>query len=308
MIWIVIALIGLVLLLGLSFFYLACGRMNFVTADLDKVLSRPPYRLSRGESLQAQNWLAAKQPERVRITSHDGLTLVADFLPCENARGTIILFHGWRSRPLADFGPALQGYHRKGLNLLLVHQRGQGPSGGHFITFGVKERKDAHRWVQWHADRFGADAPIVLSGLSMGASTVLMACGEPFCANVRGVIADCGFTSPKEIISFVSRSLHVPAWAVVPLMGLFAKLFAGFGFSEYSTIGAMEQTDLPIFFAHGEADGFVPCEMTKRAYAACRSEDKTLLLVKEARHGTSYLLDRPRYEATVTQFLNRILP
>ncbi len=308
MIWIVIALLGILLIFAFVLFYIACGRCDRATEDLEKMLSRSVYALSREESLQAQRWLAEKAPERVWTTSHDGLTLAADFLPCENARGTIMLFHGWRSRPLADFGPAMQSYYGKGLNLLLVHQRGRGPSKGRFVTFGIKEHRDVHCWVQWHGEHFGKDAPIVLSGLSMGASTVLMACGEPFSANVRGVIADCGFTSPKEIIASVCRRAHVPTWPTVPLMGLFAKLLAGFGFSDYSTVEAMAQAKLPILFAHGEADRFVPCEMTKQAYAACTSPDKTLLLVKEARHGTSYLLERPRYEATVTQFLNRILP
>ncbi len=308
MIWIVIGLLGLLLLFAFLLFYVACGRCDRETADLEKMLSRPVYALSREESLQAQIWLEEKQPERVYTTSHDGLTLAADFVPCENARGTIMLFHGWRSRPLADFGPAVQSYYGKGLNLLLVHQRSRGPSEGRYATFGIHESKDVHRWVQWHGERFGTEAPIVLSGLSMGASTVLMACGEPFAANVRGVIADCGFTSPKEIISSVCRRAHVPVWPVVPLMGLYAKILAGFGFSDDSTVEAMKNASLPIFFAHGEADRFVPCEMTKRAYAACQSKDKTLLLVKEARHGTSYLLERPRYEAAITQFLNRILP
>ena len=307
MIWIILGLIGLFLCLGLFLFYAACGRINRITKNLDEMLSRPVYRISREESLQARDWLAAQKPERVEVRSYDGLRLVADFVPCPQARGTILFFHGWRSRPLADFGPALRSYYAKGLNLLLVHQRGQGPSGGRFMTFGIKERRDVHSWVQWHGARFGTEAPILLSGLSMGASTVLMACGEPFSANVRGVIADCGFTSPKEIIRSVCRSCHVPPWAVVPVMGLFAKLFAGFGFSAYSTVTAMKQTQVPILFAHGEADGFVPCEMTRRAYAACASPDKTLLLVKEAHHGTSYLLERTRYEEAISRFLERNL-
>ncbi len=306
-IWIIVALLGLLLVACFCFFLIACLRIDSMTADLNKTLERPVYRDCKEEILAGVDWMQSRPHEEVSIQSFDGLTLVGDYFPCENARGTILMFHGWRGSPLSDFGCAISSYHSKGLNLLLVHQRTQGKSQGRFITFGIRERKDVHSWVKWHADRFGKTAPILLTGISMGATTVLMAGGRPFKANVRGIIADCGFTSPKEIISSVVRSVHLPAFPFVPLMGLYARLFAGFGFTEYSTLEAVKNLKLPVFFAHGEADTFVPCYMTKQAYEACGSEDKTLLIVPKAKHGASYIVDRDNYEQKIAAFVNRCL-
>ena len=305
--WILIALILLLLLCSFGMFLLACLRIDRLTANLDKMLTRPVYRDCREEVLAARDWSEQQPHEQVYTTSYDGLKLAATFYPCENARGTIVMFHGWRGSPLADFGVAMSSYFSKGLNLLLVHQRTQGPSQGCFITFGLREQHDVHSWVKWHTQRFGSEAPILLTGISMGASTVLMAAGTPFEANVRGIIADCGFTSPRDIIASVVRSVKLPTFPFVPLMGLFTRLIAGFGLREYSTLEAVKHLHLPVFFAHGEADTFVPCSMTKETFAACGSPDKSLLLVPKAGHGASYLLDRDNYENLIAQFINRCL-
>ena len=175
------------------------------------------------------------------------------------------------------------------------------------MTFGIRERHDVHAWTKWHAARFGQELPIVLAGLSMGATTVLMSCGEPFAENVRGVIADCGFTTPQDIITSVVRSMHLPAKLIVPLIGMQTKLFAGFGLREYSTVEAMRRMTLPIFFAHGEADTFVPCRMSVEAYEACRSKDKTLLLVPNATHGKSFPRAPEKYRACLNELFDRAL-
>ena len=305
-VWILIAI--LVFLLGSSygFFLVACKRTDNA-ADLHKTLDRPVYRDCKEEVLAGLAEMEKRPHETVTIRSYDGLKLVGEYYPHPNARGTILMFHGWHGSPQADFGCAMNAYYSKGLSLLLVHQRTQGASEGTFITFGIRESRDVHAWVRWHGDRFGKEAPILLTGISMGATTVLMSAGTPYDANVRGIIADCGFTSPWEIIASVVRGRGLPVFPFVPLMGLWARLFAGFGFREYSTLEAVRALQIPVFFAHGEADTFVPCHMTQAVYEACTSPDKTLLLVPHAAHGAAYIVDHDNYEARITQFVNRCL-
>lgn len=307
LLWIFLALIVLFLGTCLGFFLLACKRMDRLSADLNKTLERPVYRECKNEILAGLAEMESRPHETVTIRSYDGLKLVAEFYAHPNARGTILMFHGWRGSPESDFGCAMTAYYKKGLNLLLVHQRTQGSSEGRFITFGIKESRDVHSWVQWHGDRFGKDAPILITGISMGATTVLMSAGTPYCANVRGLIADCGFTSPKDIISSVVRGRGLPAPLIVPVMGFFSRIFAGFGFREYSTLEAVKNLKLPVIFAHGKEDKFVPCYMTEEAYEACGSSDKTLLIVPNAGHGASYLVDRENYETMIAAFVDRCL-
>ncbi len=305
-VWIVLGI--LVFLLGSSygFFLIACRRTD-KAADLQKTLERPVYRECKAEILAGLAEMETKPHETVTVRSYDGLKLAGEYYPHPNACGTILMFHGWHGSPQSDYGCAMKAYYSKGLNLLLVHQRTQGASEGKYITFGIRERRDVHSWVKWHADRFGKDAPIFLTGISMGASTVLMSAGTPYEANVRGIIADCGFTSPWDIISSVVRSRGLPAFLFVPLMAMWARIFAGFGFREYSTLEGVKHLKLPVFFAHGEADAFVPCHMTKKVYEACGSPDKTLFLVPNAAHGAAYIVDHDNYEAQITAFIDRCL-
>lgn len=298
----------LVFLLGASygFFCVACKRTD-KAADLQTTLERPVYREYREKILTGLAEMEARPHETVTVRSYDGLKLVGEFYPHPEPRGTILMFHGWHGSPQSDFGSVMKAYYTKGLSLLLVHQRTQGASEGKYITFGIRESRDVHTWIQWHADRFGKEAPILLTGISMGASTVLMSAGTPYEANVRGIIADCGFTSPQQIISSVVRSRKLPAFLFVPFMSLWARLLAGFGFREYSTTEAVKNLKLPVFFAHGEADTFVPCHMTKVTYEACGSRDKTLLLVPNATHGAAYMVDHDNYEAQIAAFVNRCL-
>ena len=233
-IWILIGL--LVFLLGSSygFFLVACKRTD-KAADLQQTLNRPVYRDCKEEILAGLAEMEQKPHETVTVRSFDGLNLAGEYYPHPNARGTILMFHGWHGSPQADFGCAMSAYYSKGLNLLLVHQRTQGESEGKYITFGIRESRDVHAWVRWHGERFGKEAPILLTGISMGATTVLMSAGTPYDANVRGIIADCGFTSPWEIIASVVRGRGLPIFPFVPLMSMWARIFAGFGFREYST-------------------------------------------------------------------------
>lgn len=252
----------------------------------------------------AEEFLQNHAAETVETRAFDGLRLVGRFVPCENARGTLLCFHGWRSSPEIDFGAAYGLYHSLGLNLLLVSQRAQGDSEGEYLTFGVRERRDVLSWLAWHRENRGEE-PVFLTGMSMGATTVLMACGENLPDNVRGVIADCGFTSPYEIVRAVIKANHVPTWPLLPLMNLLTKWLAGFDMKEFSTLDAMKTAKIPIFMAHGEADTFVPCEMSRRTFAACRSEDKSLLLAPGAKHGESYLKLPQQYTETLTAFVER---
>ena len=252
-------------------------------------------------------WLERHETEEIEVQSEDGFLLHGVLIPHVAPRATCILFPGWRSSWEMDFTCVLPTLYKLGLQPLVVDERAQGDSEGRYITFGIRERLDVPVWVDYVASRFGEKHPVFLQGLSMGASVVLMASSNHFGANVRGVIADCGFTSPREIISYVWRErTPFPAHFAVWLLDKSTRLFADFSLKEYSTTQAVAQTDYPILFIHGTKDRFVPSYMTRQAYDACKSR-KTLVMVEGAGHGMSYLTDRPRVEAAYRAFIENEL-
>ena len=141
----------------------------------------------------------------------------------------------------------------------------------------------------------------------MGASTVMYMADEPLPDNVKAIIADCGFTTPKDIISSVFESVtHLPAAPSIWAADLFARLFAGFSLSEKNTRKTLAKNKLPILIVHGEKDDFVPCHMSKDAYEAC-SGPKKLLLVKEADHGVSFLVEPDRYSNEINNIVDKVI-
>ena len=249
-------------------------------------------------------WAREQGFEKAELISFDGHRLAARVLPAENARGTLVLFHGYRSPMYHDFSCVFRFYHELGFHLIVPSQRAHGESEGKVICFGVKERYDCLRWAEYASERFGPESDIFLSGISMGCSTVLMASDLPLPENVRGIIADCGFTSPQAEFEYLLRQRRIPIHPIIDSVELFARLFAGFGFRDCSTTDCVRNTKIPILFIHGEADTFVPSRFTEENYAACVS-DKELVLVKEASHGLSYLMETERCQALLKDFFER---
>ena len=306
---VVLILIGAFLLFLLSggyVFYAACARRKEHSWMDKEALAKTPYGKYYDCILQADAWLKEHNAQDVFITSKDGLKLHGVWVPAENPRGTIILAHGYRSTKLVDFGVAFPYYHEHGFNVLSPDHRAHGQSQGRFITFGVKESDDILRWIRYHNQSFG-EIPVFLSGLSMGASTVMFLADAQLPENVKGTIADCGFTSPKDIITCVFRNtVHFSPGPILVVSELFARLFAGFSLTEKDTRKALQNSKRPVLLIHGADDDYVPCSMTKESYAACNGP-KELLLVEGAGHGVSFLVDHQRYCQVLEAFLERCL-
>lgn len=232
----------------------------------------------------------------VRIVSRDGLTLYGKYYECQAGAPIELMMHGYRGRAERDLCGGIQRCFSIGHNVLLVDQRASGKSDGHVITFGAKESLDCLDWIRYICDTFGSDTPIMLTGISMGATTVLLAASRPLPANVVGVLADCGFTSAKEIIKKVITDMKLPAF-LYGFIRLGAKLFGGF---DPNKIGTPSPT-VPVIFFHGESDSFVPCEMSIQNYNHCTAP-KQLVTVPNAEHGLSYVIDEQGYLRALTDF------
>lgn len=253
-----------------------------------------------------RDWFLSQKLEDIELVSHDGVRLVGELLPAEGkAKGTIIVFHGYRMGNYRDYSCVYKIYHDFGYNLLNVHQRAHGRSSGKYITFGVHERYDCLCWAQYVCDRFGKDHTTFLGGISMGAATVLMASGLDLPANVRGITADSAYTSPyDEFVHILKIRMHLPVHPFLDIAEFFAKIFANFSFNEASALEAVKQSKVPTLFISGEADDFVPHSFTLELYEACAAE-KMLLTVPGAGHGMSYLTDKEKCLKVLREFFDK---
>ena len=305
MIWVLIS-IGLLaaVILWLSRF---CYRMAFYSLnekeqDLYTIPPGKQYEDVADQILELIHEVDQLSYELVSITARDGLHLVGSYYHFKANAPVQILFHGYRSNGRREFSGNNRIAVKLGFNAIVVDERAHGKSGGHTITFGIKERYDCLAWAEYAAQRFGPDIPIILTGVSMGAATVLMASSLPLPQNVAAIIADCPYSSPGEIIRKVSRDVKLPPKLAYPFVVIGALVFGRFKLWETSPVEAVRRTQIPILLIHGDDDRFVPCEMSSQIYAACNSAAE-LVIFPGAGHALSYFTDTKLYEKTVLDFL-----
>ena len=240
--------------------------------------------------------------EDVSITAEDGIRLVGHLYGRESANTTIILFHGYRSFGENDFGCVLSYYlEERNMRVLLVDQRAHGASEGKYITFGILESRDCLAWARYAAAHYPGER-IILDGLSMGSTTVMMASALPLPPEVRGIIADCGFTSPDAILRKVGRELHVPV--ALFLSGVYRLCRRAAHFDPLATSAplALKENRLPVLMIHGTADDYVPYEMSVEN-AAAGGDRVRFVTIEGAGHGMSYLTDTETVKNALSAFL-----
>lgn len=257
-------------------------------------------------ALELIDALNARPYERVSITSFDGLRLNGRYYHVREGAPLFIMCHGYRGTPSRDFSGGADICFASGRNVLLIEERAHCGSEGHTISFGINERRDCADWCRWAAERFGV--PIILVGISMGAATVLMASALDLPENVRGIIADCPYTSPQAIIRKVGAAQGIPVSLALPLAKLGARIFGGFSLDTPADAAeAVRHARIPILLLHGDADDFVPCDMS-REIAAANPALIEFHTFPGAWHGASYLVDTGRYTRLVNGFCERVLP
>lgn len=292
---------------------LVCFFMTFYSRSR-KELGENEYDLPKGEIYEKykDSIIAWAKEYRTRphvdyqIKSFDGLMLSAKYYELKRGAPLEILFHGYRGTAERDMSAGIERCFALGRNALIVSQRASLGSEGHVITFGIKERRDCLSWVDFAISEFGKDVKIILTGISMGASTVLSNADEDLPPNVACIFGDCGFSSAKDIIKKVIRDMHLPAPLIYPFVRLGARIFGGFDLEEKSPLDALKNCKVPVILIHGESDSFVPCEMSRQMYEACSFKDKAFHTIKGAGHGICYPVSKDEYIKYLGDFADRV--
>ena len=104
------ALISIVVLLLVSggyVFFAACLRLKEMPWRDEIALKKTPMGKYYKYIAKADRWLNEHNAQDVYVVSEDGLRLHGLWVANENAKGTVILVHGYRSTYLLDVSAAL---------------------------------------------------------------------------------------------------------------------------------------------------------------------------------------------------------
>ena len=300
MLWLII----LALFLGVTYCIYWVAFYNPESRHHQAVITRIGRHWKRGEALNRE-WEQLPY-EEVWLTSRDGLRLAGRYYHIRDGSCLHIQFHGYRGSGGRDFAAGNLVARELGYNTLVVDQRAHGKSQGETMTFGIKERWDCLCWAEYARNRFGDRTIIFLSGISMGAATVLMASDLLLPENVAGIIADCPYSSPTAIVRKVCGDIHIPGFFAVPLGSAAAWIWGRFNLAHTSAIKAVQRTKIPVLLIHGTEDRYIPADMSKEIQEHCSGEC-FLELFPGAAHAGSCLTDTGRYGRVLDAFVRHCI-
>ncbi|WP_072374966.1 alpha/beta hydrolase [Thermophilibacter mediterraneus] len=248
--------------------------------------------------------------EDVETASDDGTRLAGHALACCPGSARWLVFaHGYHDNWRAGLTYARR-FCEAGFNLLLVDLRAHGASGGDWVGCGWLDRRDLVAWARWVAARAGEGASVVLMGISMGAASCLMACGEKdLPPQVRACVADSGYSDFLRVAEVVvgTGSLGTPPVPAHPMLDVarrrLARVPGGYDLALARPADALARTRVPVLLVHGEGDAVVPVSMARELAAVGTGHE--LMTFAGAGHCCAVFADPGRYWDGVLGFVGR---
>lgn len=257
-----------------------------------------------GQQALHREWMLLSSSHQ-QLLSEDGLKLNGYYIPAPKTTNRyVILCHGYKNSALSMAEYAYV-YHEAGWNVLVPDHRSHGYSEGRFITMGWKEHEDLILWIQ-ELIKEEPQGQVLLHGVSMGAATVMMACGSPSLPeNVVAAVEDCGYTSVRdEFLDKIKPVMGFTAQPFLSVASILNRFQYGYFLGKVNCVKAISQSEIPILFIHGRKDDFVPFWMVEELYSAATCP-KVRLVVPEAAHAQSRLANPQLYWSTVEFFVDR---
>lgn len=308
---IILIVLPVILALTLSVSYI-CFRRVFLSHKRKKdtgEIDLPTGKVYEAYREQLTSWVkqVRSMPHTdVSITSFDGLKLCGKYFEYKKGAPIELMLHGYKGNLERDMSGGVIRAAALGRSALVINHRASGNSEGKVITFGVKESRDCLAWIDFIINNIDKDAKIILTGISMGAATVMSLSDRDLPKNVVGILADCGYTTTEAIIKKVVEDMKLPSGVLMPFIKLGARIFGGFRVDEVSPLSALKNSKYPVIFLHGDSDDYVPFQMSVENYKACVSKKK-LVIIEGAGHGLAFPCDPEKYYAALKEFFDPLL-
>jgi uncharacterized protein len=248
----------------------------------------------------------------VTIAARDGARLRASLYSSDQWNGgAVLVLHGISDSRGSEIGFA-HLFLSRGYVVLTPDNRAQGESGGAFVTYGLLEADDVHRWISW---LIGELHPNKIYGLgeSLGGAVLIQSLAvEP---RFNAIVAECSFSSLERLArDRVAERLPLPReigrWLAAPVVWaafVYARLRYGLDFRDASPEAALAKSATPVLLIHGLNDTKTPPEHSK-ILAASNPRTTTLWLVPGAAHTGAYGATPKEFERRVVDFYQNLPP
>ncbi|HCI12722.1 MAG: lysophospholipase [Gallionellales bacterium GWA2_60_142] len=223
--------------------------------------------------------------ENVALTTSDGASLAAWFVPAEHPRGTLLYVHG-NAGNISHRLDSIRLFHDLGLSVLIFDYRGYGQSSGEPDEDGTYRDAEA-AWQHLTAQRCIAPQHIVLFGESLGAAVAahLAARHRP-----GALILASAFTSVPDLAADLYPLLPV-RWITR---------------YRYDTRRYLQDVHAPVLVAHSREDEIIPFSHGQSLHDAAHEPRQFLEL--RGGHNDLFFMNSEALAHATESFIGQHLP
>ena len=237
----------------------------------------------------------------VTITTCDNINLKGWDLQQENAKGTVIMFHGHGSTR-SGMAAEANAFYQMGYNVCAIDFRAHGKSEGNVCTVGFNETADVKAAYNYVSRK--GETNIILWGISMGAAAITHTMFDDASIKPSKVMLEMPFGSLEEAVEARIRMMNLPDQPLATLLTFWGGLeqgFWAFGFkpSEYS-----RAIKVPVLLQWGRNDSRVSVVETNAVFDNLGAKDKRLVIYENSGHESLLKKEPAKWITTVGAFLN----
>lgn len=220
-------------------------------------------------------------------------------IPTENARGTVILFHGYSGQKSSMLDKEAI-FRNMGYNTFLVDFMGSGGSEGNQTTIGFFEAEQVKTAFDYTRNECKGD--VFLFGTSMGAVAIMKAIND-YNINPSGIIIECPFGSLRKTISARFKSMGMPTFPMVDLLVFWGGIQNSFWGFSHNPIKYAEKIKCPTLLLFGAQDAKVSQDEIDEIFTNIKGH-KQLKVYSNSGHEDYLTNHKVEWVQDVSNFIN----
>ncbi len=235
----------------------------------------------------------------IYLNTSNKLKLEGWHIPTENAKGTVLIFHGLNCNKERMLDEAYS-FNKMGYSTFLLDFRAHGNSEGSACTLGLDEAEDVKLAFDYIKSK--GEKNIILFGASMGAATISN-CVQKYNIAPNKIILEMPFASYRQLIEKWFISSKYPNEPTTTLFTFWASAFNGTWFFDMKPSDYVKSIKCPVLLQWGANDKLVPESATTNIYNNITAT-KQLKIYKNSSH-ESFCINEPiEWNITVNSFLH----
>lgn len=259
---------------------------HFIDSKIEK--TKDPKKLTTGEKIKTLLFgVSNPRPENLTIPTSDFETIKLKSnkeiecwsIKTENAKGTVILFHGFGGNKSSMLDKA-EIFLGLGYNTFLVDFMGSGGSEGNQTTIGFLEAEQVKTCFDYLTEK--GEQNIYIFGTSMGSVATMKAIND-FDIKPKGIIIECPFGSMYKTVCARFKTMNAPTFPMAGLLVFWGGLQNGFWAFGHNPTEYAKKINCPTHLLYGAKDEKVSREEIDLIFNNLGGH-KTLKIYQEAGH------------------------